>query len=61
MLEKRAELRQLEEELRRREEVLVRREACLQQKNTLEIKRLRSSQASTLTWALCGSLLVLYY
>ncbi|KAK5909834.1 hypothetical protein CesoFtcFv8_003727 [Champsocephalus esox] len=45
VLHKRAELQELEEELRRREEVLLRREACLQQKNKLEIKRLRSSQA----------------
>nr|XP_020458229.1 kinesin-like protein KIF27 isoform X2 [Monopterus albus] len=45
ILQKRAELQELEEELRRREEVLLRREACLQQKNKLEIKMLRSSQA----------------
>ncbi|XP_070760957.1 kinesin-like protein KIF27 [Enoplosus armatus] len=45
VLQKRAELRELEEDLRRREEVLLRREACLQQKNKLEIKMLRSSQA----------------
>ena len=44
MLQKRAELQELEEELKRREEVLLRREACLQQKNKLEIKMLRSSQ-----------------
>lgn len=46
MLQKRAELKELEEELRRREEVLLRREACLQQKNKLEIKMLRASQVS---------------
>ncbi|XP_026198121.1 kinesin-like protein KIF27 isoform X3 [Anabas testudineus] len=45
VLQKRAELQELEEELRRREEVLLHREACLQQKSKLEIKRLRSSQA----------------
>ncbi|XP_059192239.1 kinesin-like protein KIF27 [Centropristis striata] len=45
VLNKRAELQELEEELRRREEVLLRREACLQQKNKLETKMLRSSQA----------------
>ncbi|KAK5871100.1 hypothetical protein PBY51_004000 [Eleginops maclovinus] len=45
VLHKRAELQELEEELKRREEVLLRREACLQKKNKLEIKRLRSSQA----------------
>ena len=43
---RKAELQELEEELRRREEVLLHREACLQQKNKLEIKRLRSSQVS---------------
>uniref|UniRef100_UPI0037E7B87F kinesin-like protein KIF27 n=1 Tax=Semicossyphus pulcher TaxID=241346 RepID=UPI0037E7B87F len=42
---KRAEMQELDEELRRREEVLLRRETCLQQKNKLEIKKLRSSQA----------------
>lgn len=46
MLQKRAELQELEEELRRREEVLLRKEACLQQKNKLEMKMLRSSQVS---------------
>ncbi|XP_037633039.1 kinesin-like protein KIF27 [Sebastes umbrosus] len=45
VFQKRAELQELEEELRRREEVLLRREACVQQKNKLEIKMLRSSQA----------------
>ncbi|XP_038559877.1 kinesin-like protein KIF27 isoform X1 [Micropterus salmoides] len=45
VLQKRAELQEVEEELRRREEVIVHREACLQQKNKLEIKMLRSSQA----------------
>ncbi|KAM7392048.1 hypothetical protein PAMP_022691 [Pampus punctatissimus] len=44
VLQRRAELQELEEELRRREEVLLHREACLQQKNKLEIRRLRSSQ-----------------
>ncbi|XP_032370961.1 kinesin-like protein KIF27 isoform X2 [Etheostoma spectabile] len=44
VLQKRAELQELEEELQRREEVLLRREACLQQKNKLEIKMLQSSQ-----------------
>ncbi|KAK2837177.1 hypothetical protein Q5P01_014389 [Channa striata] len=45
VLQKRAELQELEEELRRREEVLLHREACLKEKNELEIKMLRSSQA----------------
>ncbi|XP_023124279.2 kinesin-like protein KIF27 [Amphiprion ocellaris] len=45
VIQKRAELQELEEELRRREEVLLQREACLQQKNKLEIKMLHSSQA----------------
>ncbi|XP_041793750.1 kinesin-like protein KIF27 [Chelmon rostratus] len=45
VLQRRAELQELEEELRRKEEVLLRREACLQQKNKLEMKMLRSSQA----------------
>ena len=58
MLHKRAELQELEEELWRREEVLLRREACLQQKNKLEIKRLRSSQVSLhRRWSRC----VIYY
>lgn len=46
VLQRRAELQELEEELRRKEEVLLRREACLQQKNKLEMKMLRSSQVS---------------
>lgn len=55
MLQKRAELQELEEELRRREEVLLHREACLQQKNKLEIKMLRSSQVSLhMWWCPCG-------
>ncbi|CAJ1068941.1 kinesin-like protein KIF27 [Xyrichtys novacula] len=45
IIQKRAELQEMEEELRGREEVLQRREACLQQKNKLEIKKLHSSQA----------------
>ncbi|XP_047448180.1 kinesin-like protein KIF27 [Mugil cephalus] len=45
VLQKRAQLQELEEELRRREEVLLRREACLRQKSKLETKMLRSSQA----------------
>ncbi|XP_022613333.1 kinesin-like protein KIF27 [Seriola dumerili] len=45
VLQRRAELQELEEELRRREEVVLRREAYLQQKNKLEEKMLRSSQA----------------
>lgn len=44
VLQKRAELHELEDELKKREEVLLRREACLHKKNTLEIKMLRSSQ-----------------
>lgn len=46
VLQKRAELQELEEEQRRREEVLQRREDCLQQKNKLEVKKLRSSQVT---------------
>lgn len=46
MLKRRAELQELEEELRGRDEVLLHREACLQQKNKLEIRKLRSSQVS---------------
>ncbi|XP_068166916.1 kinesin-like protein KIF27 [Antennarius striatus] len=45
VLQRRAELQVLEEELKRREEVLLHREAYLQQKNNLETKKLRSSQA----------------
>ncbi|XP_041642709.1 kinesin-like protein KIF27 [Cheilinus undulatus] len=45
VLQKRAELQELEEELERREEVLLHKETCLQQKNKLEIKKLRASQA----------------
>lgn len=44
VLQRRAELQELEEELGRREEVLQRRKACLQQKHSLEMKMLRSSQ-----------------
>lgn len=44
VLQRRAELQELEEELKKREEVFVRRKACLQQKHTLEMKILRSSQ-----------------
>lgn len=57
MLQKRAELQEVEEELRRREEVIVHREACLQQKNKLEIKMLRSSQVSL---CICEVLIVIY-
>ncbi|XP_034548354.1 kinesin-like protein KIF27 [Notolabrus celidotus] len=45
VLQKRAELQELEGELGRREEVLLHRDTCLQQKNKLEIKKLQSSQA----------------
>ncbi|XP_030592803.1 kinesin-like protein KIF27 [Archocentrus centrarchus] len=44
VLQKRAELRELEEEMRSREEVLLHREACLEQKSKLETKMLCSSQ-----------------
>ncbi|KAL0979695.1 hypothetical protein UPYG_G00188350 [Umbra pygmaea] len=44
-LERRRGLQELEEELRRREEVLQQREACVQERNHLKIKSLRSSQA----------------
>lgn len=57
VLQKRAELQEVEEELRRREEVIVHREACLQQKNKLEIKMLRSSQVSL---CICEVLIVIY-
>lgn len=62
MLQKRAELQELEEELRRKEEVLLYREACLQQKNKLEIKMLRSSQVSPYSYVpLCDLVLSLCY
>nr|XP_057927669.1 kinesin-like protein KIF7 isoform X2 [Doryrhamphus excisus] len=44
-LRRRAKQQELEEELRSSREVLQRRDACLQQKNKLEMARLRSSQA----------------
>lgn len=49
MLQRRAELQELEEELKRREEVLQHRKACLQQKHSLEMKMLRSSQVKAQT------------
>lgn len=62
MLRKRAELQELEEELRRKEEVLLYREACLQQKNKLEIKMLRSSQVSIYSYvSRCDLVLSLCY
>ncbi|XP_075714288.1 kinesin-like protein KIF7 isoform X2 [Rhinoderma darwinii] len=45
VLEQRRALDELEEELKKREGILIKREAFLQEKNDLEIKRLRSSQA----------------
>ncbi|XP_053573646.1 kinesin-like protein KIF7 [Bombina bombina] len=45
VLEQRRALDELEEELKKREGILVKKEALLQEKNDLEIKRLRSSQA----------------
>ncbi|XP_075063877.1 kinesin-like protein KIF7 [Mixophyes fleayi] len=45
VLEQRRALDELEEELNKREGILVKKEALLQEKNDLEIKRLRSSQA----------------
>ncbi|KAM3924964.1 kinesin-like protein KIF7 [Leptodactylus fuscus] len=45
VLEQRRALDELEEELKKREGILIKREALLQEKNDLEIKRLRSSQA----------------
>ncbi|XP_058491271.1 kinesin-like protein KIF27 [Solea solea] len=45
VLQRRAELLDLQEEMRSREEVVLRREACLQEKNKLQVKILRSSQA----------------
>uniref|UniRef100_A0A3P9ML69 Kinesin family member 27 n=1 Tax=Oryzias latipes TaxID=8090 RepID=A0A3P9ML69_ORYLA len=44
VLQKIAEMQELEEELKRREEVVQQRETCLQQKKSLETKMLRSSQ-----------------
>ncbi|XP_063781863.1 kinesin-like protein KIF7 [Pseudophryne corroboree] len=45
VLEQRRALDELEEELKKREGILVKKEALLQEKNDLEVKRLRSSQA----------------
>ncbi|KAM4039296.1 kinesin-like protein KIF7 isoform 1-T2 [Anomaloglossus baeobatrachus] len=45
VLEQRRALDELEEELKKREGILIKREALLQEKNDLESKRLRSSQA----------------
>ncbi|KAM4748177.1 kinesin-like protein KIF7 [Rhinophrynus dorsalis] len=45
VLEQRRALDELEEELKKREGILIKKEALLQEKNDLEIKRLRSSQA----------------
>ncbi|XP_068131299.1 kinesin-like protein KIF7 [Hyperolius riggenbachi] len=45
VLEQRQALGELEEELNKREGILIKKEALLQEKNDLEIKRLRSSQA----------------
>ncbi|XP_040270088.1 kinesin-like protein KIF7 isoform X2 [Bufo bufo] len=45
VLEQRRALDELEEELKKKEGILFKREALLQEKNDLEIKRLRSSQA----------------
>ncbi|KAM9858618.1 kinesin-like protein KIF27 [Aulostomus maculatus] len=45
VLQKRAAMKVLGEEMRRQEEMVLERDNCLQQKNTLEIKSLRSSQA----------------
>ncbi|XP_053320393.1 kinesin-like protein KIF7 [Spea bombifrons] len=45
VLEQRRALEELEEELKKREGILIKKEALLQEKNDLEIKRLRSSQA----------------
>ncbi|XP_077119605.1 kinesin-like protein KIF7 [Ranitomeya variabilis] len=45
VLEQRRALDELEEELKKKEGILIKREALLQEKNDLECKRLRSSQA----------------
>ncbi|XP_063304969.1 kinesin-like protein KIF7 isoform X2 [Pelobates fuscus] len=45
VLEQRRALDELEEELKKREGILIKKEALLQEKNDLEFKRLRSSQA----------------
>ncbi|KFO88157.1 Kinesin-like KIF7, partial [Buceros rhinoceros silvestris] len=47
VLEQRRALDELEDELRKREAIVVKKEALLQEKNGLENKRLRSSQALT--------------
>ncbi|KAM8866225.1 kinesin-like protein KIF27 isoform 1-T2 [Synchiropus picturatus] len=44
-LQRRAKLEDWEEDLRMRAELLLQREQCLEQKNKLEVKKLRSSQA----------------
>ncbi|KAM3663122.1 kinesin-like protein KIF7 [Ammospiza maritima maritima] len=47
VLEQRQALDELEDELRKREAIVAKKEALLQEKNGLETKRLRSSQALT--------------
>ncbi|XP_008948381.1 PREDICTED: kinesin-like protein KIF7, partial [Merops nubicus] len=47
VLEQRRALDELEDELRKRETIVAKKEALLQEKNGLESKRLRSSQALT--------------
>ncbi|KAM6257350.1 kinesin-like protein KIF7 isoform 4-T4 [Porphyrio hochstetteri] len=47
VLEQRQALNELEDELRKREAIVAKKEALLQEKNGLESKRLRSSQALT--------------
>ncbi|XP_054693364.1 kinesin-like protein KIF7 isoform X1 [Grus americana] len=47
VLEQRRALNELEDELRKREAIVAKKEALLQEKNGLESKRLRSSQALT--------------
>ncbi|XP_062237805.1 kinesin-like protein KIF27 [Platichthys flesus] len=45
VLQEQAERQELQDELRSREEVVQRRETCLQQKQHLEVKKLRTSRA----------------
>lgn len=47
VLEQRRGLEELEGELTKREEILAKKEALLQERSSLETKRLRSSQVET--------------
>lgn len=50
VLEQRRGLEELEGELTKREEILAKKEALLQERSSLETKRLRSSQVSSSVW-----------